>query len=75
MLQSKHRELSYVRNEIGKKLHTTINNGKPGDKKPTNAGTIPIRRKGNEFELCVVTSRRCKSRFFFQKVKFLKTKN
>ena len=24
MLQSKHREHSYVRNEIGKKLHTTI---------------------------------------------------
>ncbi|MEC6999075.1 MAG: hypothetical protein VXW88_06790, partial [Pseudomonadota bacterium] len=44
MLQSKHRERSYVRNEIGKKLHTTINNGKPGNKKPTNAGTIPIRR-------------------------------
>ena len=72
MLQSKHREHSYVRNEIGKKLHTTINNGKPGNKKPTNAGTIPIRRKGNEFELCVVTSRRCKSRFVFPKGKVLK---
>lgn len=72
MLQSKHREHSYVRNEIGKKLHTTINNGKPGNKKPTNAGTIPIRREGYEFELCVMTSRRCKSRFVFPKGKVLK---
>ena len=72
MLQSKHKGHNHIRNEIGKKLHTTINNGKPGNKKPTNAGTIPIRRKGNEFELCVVTSRRCKSRFVFPKGKVLK---
>lgn len=71
-LQSKHAEHNGIRNEIGvKKLHTTINNGKSGNKKLTNAGTIPIRRRGNEFELCVVKSRRCKSRFVFPKGKVI----
>ena len=41
------------------------------EKKITNAGTIPIRRRGNEFELCVVTSRRCKGRFIFPKGKVI----
>ena len=71
-LKSKHAKHNGIRNEIGvKKLHTTINNGKSGNKKLTNAGTIPIRRRGNEFELCVVTSRRCKSRFVFPKGKVI----
>ena len=70
-LKSKHAEHDDIRNEIGvKKLHTTINNSKYG-KKITNAGTIPIRRRGNEFELCVVTSRRCKGRFIFPKGKVI----
>ena len=41
------------------------------EKKITNAGTIPIRRRGNEFELCVVTSRRCKGKFVFPKGKVI----
>ena len=71
-LQSKHAEHNGIRNEIGvKKLHTTINNGKSGNKKLTNAGTIPIRRRGNEFEQCVVTPRHCKSIFVFPKGKVI----
>ena len=71
-LKSKHAVHNGIRNEIGvKKLHTKINNGKSGNKKLTNAGTIPIRRRGNEFELCVVA----KADLFSQKVKLFKTKN
>ena len=71
-LKSKHAVHNGIRNEIGvKKLHTKINNGKSGNKKPTNAGTIPIRRRGNEFELCFVTSRRCKGIFVFPKGKVI----
>jgi len=70
-LKSKHAEHNGIRNDLGVKLHTKINNGKTrsNNKKLTNAGTIPIRRRGNEFELCVVTSRRCKNRFVFPKGK------
>ena len=73
MLKSAHGEHCYTNNEIGvKKLHTTINNGKSENKKPINASAILIKRKGNVFDLCVVTSRRWKSRFVFPKGKILK---
>ena len=71
-LKSRHAVRNGIRNEMGvKKLHTTINKSKSGNKKLTNAGTIPIRRRGNEFELCVVA----KADLFSQKVKLFKTKN
>jgi hypothetical protein len=60
-LQSKHAEHNGIKNDLGiKKLDPNMNDDRPGHKakKLANAGTIPIRRRGNEFELCVVTSRR-----------------
>ena len=71
-IQSKHAEHNGIKNDLGiKKLAPNMNDGKLNRKakKLANAGTIPIRRRGNEFELFVVTSRRCKDRFVFPKGK------
>ena len=57
-LQSKHAEHNGIKNDLGiKKLAPNMNDGKLNRKaeKLANAGTIPIRRRGNEFEICVVT--------------------
>ena len=71
-IQSKYAEHTGIKNDLGiKKLASNMNDGKLNRKakKLTNAGTIPIRRRGNEFELCIVASRRCKDRFVFPKGK------
>ena len=71
-LQSKHAEHNGIKYDLAiKELDPSMNDDRPVHKakKLANAGTIPIRRRGNEFELCVVTSRRCKDRFIFPKGK------
>lgn len=71
-LQSKHAENNGTKNSLdvklaNNKMKTSKSNSKR--KQLASAGTIPIRRRGNEFELCLVTSRRCKNRFVFPKGK------
>lgn len=41
--------------------------GKSKHKKLAIAGSIPIRRRGNEFEVCLVSSRKRKERYVFPK--------
>lgn len=71
-LQNKPAKQNNKKNNLGiKKLPPNMNDSRPNHKarKLADAGTIPIRRRGNEFELCVVSSRRCKDRFVFPKGK------